>query len=66
MIDGSSAVWRRSERCDQQNHCVEVACVDGAVRLRNSRRPDAQVPLTARYWNSFVISVKAGEFDLPD
>lgn len=46
--------------------CVEVAFVDGEVAVRDSKDLTlAPFRFTHAEWHSFVLGVKAGEFDLP-
>jgi hypothetical protein len=45
--------------------CVEVACREDIVAVRNSLRPGAGTVLfTAAEWKAFIGGVKLGEFDL--
>lgn len=65
-VDLSRAVWRKSTRsgpnCD---NCVEVAFVDGAVAVRDSKDPDGPVLIfTPAEWDAFVGGAKDGEFDI--
>lgn len=55
-------LWRRSSYCDT-NSCVEVASIDGAVRVRNSQDPARDVAFTRREWLLFARAVRDGEFD---
>ncbi len=64
-VDLTRAVWVKSTRssgnCD---NCVEVAFVDGAVAVRDSK--DRQGPAliyTREEWDAFLGGVKDGEFD---
>jgi hypothetical protein len=44
---------------------VEVAFVDGAIAVRDSRNPTGPVLLFTRSeWDAFVGGAKDGEFDL--
>ncbi|MEU6281523.1 DUF397 domain-containing protein [Streptomyces sp. NPDC047028] len=46
--------WRKSSACDPYQ-CVEVALMDGGVRVRVSHRPDGHViPFQARAWGEFL------------
>jgi len=65
-VDLGRANWRKSSasgpNCD---NCVEVAFVDGAIAVRDSKDP--QVPaliFTQAEWDAFVGGAKDGEFDL--
>lgn len=65
-MDLTKAEWQKSSRsgpnCD---NCVEVAFVDGAIAVRDSKRPDGPVLLfTQEEWDAFVGGAKDGEFDL--
>ncbi|WP_370411616.1 DUF397 domain-containing protein [Streptomyces fradiae] len=47
------------------NNCPEVATnVPGIVALRDSKRPDTIVTMTAADWVTLTDAVKAGEYDL--
>jgi hypothetical protein len=63
-LDG--AQWRRSNRSGPfSDNCVEVAFVDGAIAVRDSRNPTGPVLLfTQGEWDAFVGGAKDGEFDL--
>jgi len=65
-VDLSRAVWRKSAtsgpHCD---NCVEVAFVDNAIVVRDSKHPEGPVLLfTQDEWDAFVGGAKDGEFDL--
>ena len=65
-VDLTHAQWQKSSRsgpnCD---NCVEVAFVDGAIAVRDSKRPDGPILLfTQEEWDAFVWGAKDGEFDL--
>ena len=65
-VDMSRAVWRKSSasgpHCD---NCVEVAFVDDAIAVRDSKHPEGPVLLfTQAEWDAFVGGAKDGEFDL--
>jgi len=63
---GVSAVWQKSTRSGPySDNCVEVAFVDGAIGLRDSKDPSGPVLLfTPGEWDAFVGGTKDGEFDL--
>jgi hypothetical protein len=65
-IDLSDAVWHKSTRSEQySDNCVEVAFVEGAIVVRDSRHPDGpQLIFTPNEWDAFVEGAKDGEFDL--
>lgn len=60
------AVWRKSTRSGPwTDNCVEVAFLDGAIAVRNSRDPAGPVLMfTPGEWDAFVDGAKDGEFDL--
>lgn len=65
-VDLSHAAWQKSSRsgpnCD---NCVEVAFVEGAIAVRDSKHPEGPVLLfTQQEWDAFVGGAKDGEFDL--
>jgi hypothetical protein len=54
--------WVKSTRC-ASGTCVEVAKVDDAYLIRDSKRPEvAPLSFTAEEWTAFVDGVTAGEF----
>jgi hypothetical protein len=64
-VDLSRAVWRKSARSANDGQCVEVAFVDGAVAVRDSKDPTGGVLLFTRpEWAAFVDGVTAGDFDM--
>jgi hypothetical protein len=65
-IDLAGARWRKSTRSGPySDNCVEVAFVDSAVALRDSKDPTGPVLLfTPEEWLAFVGGTKDGEFDL--
>jgi len=57
--------WRRSTFCGGSG-CVEIAFDGDTVAVRDSKRPDSPVLAYDRAeWHSFVLGVKAGQFDVP-
>ena len=60
--------WRKTSFC-ASNECVEVARLNGMIVLRSTNGPRGismgarRVQYTAEEWRSFVLGVKAGEFD---
>ena len=63
-LDG--AEWRKSNRSGPySDNCVEVAFVDGAIAVRDSKNPTGPVLLfTQGEWDAFVEGAKDGEFDV--
>lgn len=54
--------WRKSTRCGTSS-CVEVAKVDTAYLVRDSKNPHAAaLTFTEDEWTAFVAGVRAGEF----
>jgi hypothetical protein len=65
-VDLTKAVWQKSSRSGPySDNCVEIAFVDGAIAMRDSKHPDGPVLLfTPAEWDAFVEGAKDGEFDL--
>lgn len=65
-VDLSRAVWRKSTKSGPWTEaCVEVAFVDGATAVRDSKNPTGPVLVfTPKEWDAFVDGAKGGEFDL--
>jgi hypothetical protein len=64
-VDTDGAVWRKSTRsgphCD---NCVEVAFVDPAILVRDSKDPNGPVLVfTGAEWDAFLGGAQDGEFD---
>lgn len=64
-VNLTRAVWVKSTRssgnCD---NCVEVAFVDGAIAVRDSKDPHGPALIyTHDEWDAFLHGVKGGEFD---
>ena len=61
----SRAVWHKSSRSGGNGgNCVEVANLDMAVAVRDSKAPDNGMLVFDRSeWSKFVDAAKNGEFD---
>jgi len=61
----SGLAWKKSTASGTGN-CVEVAGVDEAVLIRDSKDPSGPaLHFTRGEWTAFLLGVRAGEFDLP-
>jgi len=65
-VDLGRAVWRKSKASGPySDNCVEVAFIDNAIAVRDSKHPQGPVLLfTQGEWDAFVDGAKDGEFDL--
>jgi len=56
--------WRKAQSSIGNGACVEAACVDGMVVVRDSKNPfGAILTYTPAEWHAFLDGVKKGEFD---
>ncbi|WP_433385731.1 DUF397 domain-containing protein [Actinoplanes sp. CA-142083] len=63
----NGAVWKKGSRSNGSggNNCVEVAFLDEAVAVRDSKdRTGPALLFTQAEWTAFVDSAKDGEFDI--
>ena len=61
----AAAVWRKSSRSNGQGQCVEVARLDQAIAVRDSKDPSGPaLTFTPAEWAAFIAGAKDGEFDL--
>ncbi|HEX9064222.1 MAG TPA: DUF397 domain-containing protein [Streptosporangiaceae bacterium] len=58
----AGVAWRKSGFC-QSGECVEVAALDEAVLVRDSKHPGHVLTYSSDEFRAFVLGVKAGEFD---
>jgi len=64
MAGEVSRSWRRSTRCGESTHCVEIARLgQGDVGLRNSTRPNETLTLSLPAFRDLVERIKSGELD---
>jgi len=64
-LDLTRAVWRKSARSAGNGNCVEVAVLDAAVAVRDTKdRSGPVLVFTPAEWNAFILGAKDGEFDL--
>jgi hypothetical protein len=63
----TSAVWQKSSRSNGNggNNCVEVAHLETAVAVRDSKDPSGPALIfNSASWTEFLNSAKNGEFDI--
>jgi Domain of unknown function (DUF397) len=63
----SGAVWKKSSRSNGNggNNCVEVAQLDTAIAVRDSKNPSGPALIFgSASWTEFLNSAKHGEFDI--
>ena len=64
-VDLTRAAWHKSSRSSGNGNCVEVAVVDDAVAVRDTKdRSGPVLVFTAAEWSAFVSGAKDGEFDI--
>ncbi|TMQ90211.1 DUF397 domain-containing protein [Actinomadura soli] len=53
--------WRRSSKCNDSGHCVEVASLsDGGVAIRDSVRPEGpKIMVSSADWAAFTAVLRA-------
>lgn len=61
------AAWHKSSRSSGNGNCVEVAVIEDAIAVRDSKdRSGPVLVFTPAEWDAFVAGAKDGEFDLAD
>ncbi|GAA4733582.1 DUF397 domain-containing protein [Phytohabitans rumicis] len=66
-LDLTRAAWFKSTRSSGNGNCVEVAILDRAVAVRDTKDRSGPVLLfTPAGWSTFVDGAKNGDFDLRD
>jgi hypothetical protein len=64
-MDLTRAAWHKSTRSSGNGNCVEVAMLDDAVAVRDTKdRSGPVLVFTPAEWGAFVAGAKDGEFDL--
>ena len=63
----STGVWRKSSfsGTNPENHCVELAALNGEISLRESDDPEAVVTTTPASLGTFIRTAKRGGLDHP-
>lgn len=63
-VEVPRGLWRKSPFSGGNGACVEVAMLDDAVAVRDSKDPDGPVlRFTPAEWAAFTAGVVAGEFE---
>jgi len=65
-VDLTNAEWRKSRGSGAYgDNCVEVAFIDEAIAVRDSKDTSGPVLVFTRgEWDAFVAGAKDGEFDI--
>jgi hypothetical protein len=59
QADLSSALWCKSSYSSQNGNCVEIARLDHAIAVRDSKNPEgAKLILDSASWRHFLHSLK--------
>lgn len=66
QVEPARAVWRKSTYSSGNSACVEVAFLDDAVAVRDSKdRGGPVLVFASQEWEAFVGGVLDGEFGRP-
>ncbi|MFI6762022.1 DUF397 domain-containing protein [Micromonospora sp. NPDC050417] len=66
-LDLTQATWRTSRRSSGNGNCVEVAILDDAVAVRDTKdRPGPVLVFGTAGWNAFVSRAGEGSFTPSD
>ena len=56
--------WRKSTRCESSG-CVEVAFIENAVAVRDSKVDDSpMLSFSVDSWRAFLDGLRSGEFEI--
>jgi hypothetical protein len=55
--------WRKSGRCGESSHCLEIAHLDQHVGIRNSTSPNETIVVSLPAFRDLVARIKNGELD---
>jgi hypothetical protein len=63
-MTGLTSDWKKSERSNGSDSCVEVRTQDEVVQVRDSKdRSGPILAFSAAAWNSFLLDLRDGRFD---
>ena len=63
-LDVTDVDWRTSSKSGAAGHCVQVAFLENATVVRDSKDPQGPIlAFTGPEWDAFVGGAKDGEFD---
>lgn len=63
MTSRVAGSWRKSTRCGESCHCVEVADYGHTVGMRNSTSPHKTLLIPVPAFRDLVARIKSGELD---